>query len=254
MAVVNKFLGLSLRGDYLSYSLIFNNTLHNLGSIDIKSSSPDHFPKINSVLSIIKSEVDKEDSSSVDSNNNNGWNVGIYHDPVPNKHNFDQNKFYSFCRIKTIIECSCSVALSTSPLTISSSELCKTIGNLNYFMLCLAKVSNSKISNIDDVVKFSSTVLSKFISSPSTVQFDGIATSWATALSLKRRLSLDSLVLSENDTLKIQARLKNDKVVNDLISNIEQTKNDKSHLKNALERRVHKLVQDYVENIVQFVE
>eukprot|EP00375_Theileria_parva_P002225 XP_764902.1 hypothetical protein [Theileria parva strain Muguga] len=212
MTIVNKFLGLSLRGDYLSYSLIFNNSLHNLGSIDIKSSSSDHFSKINSVLSIIKSEVDKEDSTSLDSTNNSSWNVGIYHDPVPNKHNFDQNKFYKFCRLKTIIE---------------------------------SKVSNSKISDIDGVVNYASSVLSKFITSPLTTQFNGIATS---------RHSLDSLVLSENDTLKIQARLKNDKVVNDLITNIEQTKNDKSRLKNALERRVHKLVQDYVENIVQFVE
>ncbi|EAN32619.2 hypothetical protein TpMuguga_02g00336 [Theileria parva strain Muguga] len=244
MTIVNKFLGLSLRGDYLSYSLIFNNSLHNLGSIDIKSSSSDHFSKINSVLSIIKSEVDKEDSTSLDSTNNSSWNVGIYHDPVPNKHNFDQNKFYKFCRLKTIIECSCCSTLSTSPLTIETSELCKTI----------AKVSNSKISDIDGVVNYASSVLSKFITSPLTTQFNGIATSWATALSLKRRHSLDSLVLSENDTLKIQARLKNDKVVNDLITNIEQTKNDKSRLKNALERRVHKLVQDYVENIVQFVE
>ncbi|UKK02151.2 hypothetical protein MACK_001506 [Theileria orientalis] len=253
---IHKFLGLSIRGDYLSYSLVFNNRLFNLGSISIKSENSDYFSKLNSVLSLIKSEIAKDHSNSNDSTTAESWSVGIHHDSILSRRNTDSKKLYKLCKIKTIVECSSILNFSTSPLTISDSEMCKAI----------AKLSDSRILNTDDVINFATGKLSNYLKCNSTVHFNSIATSWATALTLQRRVSRETLVLDDKDTLKIQDRLMSDKIVNELISTLNNTDianratntnnnnndnsvfNSQDELKNVLKRRIHKLVEDYIDH------
>nr|PVC51111.1 hypothetical protein MACL_00001777 [Theileria orientalis] len=213
MINIYKFLGLSIRGDYLSYSLVFNNRLVNLGSISIKSDNSDYFTKLNTVLSLIKSEIAKEHSTSKDSTTEESWSVGIHHDSIVNRRNTDSNKLYKLCKIKTIVECSSILNFSTSPLTISDSEMCKAI----------SKVSGSRILNTDDVIKFATGKLSNYLNCNSSLHFNSIATSWATALTLQRRVTRETLVLDDKDALKIQDRLMSDKIINELVSALNST-------------------------------
>ncbi|UKJ90315.2 hypothetical protein MACJ_001247 [Theileria orientalis] len=223
--------------------------------MSIKSENSDYFSKLNSVLSLIKSELTKEPSTSKYSTTEGSWSVGIHHDSILNRRNTDPNKLYKLCKIKTIVECSSILNFSTSPLTISDSEMCKAI----------AKLSNSKILKIDDVIKFATEKLSNYLNCNSTLHFNSIATSWATALTLQRRVSRETLVLDDKDTLKIQDRLMSDKIINELITTLNSsdssnanaiTNNNNSNgvfssqdeLKNVLKRRIHKLVEDYIDH------
>ncbi|AFZ79204.1 hypothetical protein BEWA_020510 [Theileria equi strain WA] len=230
-----KHLGVSIKGGYLSYCLIFEDKLSKVGCVSLKCSSEDHVQKIGSALALLKHDgTQNPDPSS--------WAVAIQSDLIMPRSYTQSVRLYNMCRLRSIVECHCNSLFGVKPVFVKERELHQII----------AKVTKSKISNHEDLLSYAKKKLNNYFGSVNSNQLSSIAVAWASAISVKRMVEIESLKLDEKIMSTIEQKIKQDKIVKGLVQSLEQEidQTTEKEIQGVLKSRINKLVDYYIQQMV----